>query len=42
VIEGGDSSGKEVQSKLLYKKLKNIGYQVKFFEFPTFASEVQH
>lgn len=37
VIEGGDSSGKEVQSRLLYEKLKNKEYRVKLFEFPQYS-----
>ncbi|MBQ3053527.1 MAG: deoxynucleoside kinase [Clostridia bacterium] len=38
VIEGLDSSGKETQSKLLQKKLENMGKTVKRFEFPNYES----
>lgn len=36
VIEGGDSSGKEVQSRLLAKALVKKGYSVKFMDFPKY------
>ena len=36
VIEGTDASGKETQSKLLEKKLNEIGYKCKRFEFPMY------
>lgn len=36
VIEGGDSSGKEVQSKKLVKALKGLGYKVRFLDFPRY------
>jgi len=34
VIEGGDSSGKEVQSKKLASALREKGYSVNFLDFP--------
>ena len=37
VIEGGDSSGKEVQSKKLFERLKRDGYAVKFADFPNYG-----
>ncbi|MBI2066064.1 hypothetical protein HYT60_00965 [Candidatus Woesebacteria bacterium] len=36
VIEGGDSSGKEVQSKRLIKALRSLGYKVRFLDFPRY------
>lgn len=36
VIEGGDSSGKEVQSKRLVETLKTLGYKVRFLDFPRY------
>lgn len=36
VIEGGDSSGKEVQSKKLFEKLRQLKYPVKFVDFPRY------
>ncbi len=36
VIEGTDCSGKETQTKLLYEKLKNLGYKVATMSFPAY------
>lgn len=36
VIEGGDSSGKKVQSRKLVNYLKNQGLQVAFLDFPQY------
>jgi len=36
VIEGGDSSGKEVQSKKLTEVLQNKGYPVRYLDFPRY------
>lgn len=36
VIEGSDSSGKEVQSKRLTKELTKRGYNVRFLDFPRY------
>jgi len=38
-IEGVDASGKETQSKALYKRLKEEGYNVIRISFPDYASE---
>ena len=38
VIEGTDCSGKETQSKLLYKKLEELGKKVKVFSFPMYET----
>jgi len=38
VIEGLDSSGKETQSKLLYKYMRDNGNNVKRVEFPNYSS----
>lgn len=38
VIEGTDCSGKETQSKLLCKKLKEAGYKVATMSFPAYDS----
>lgn len=37
-IEGTDCSGKETQTNLLIKKLRNEGYQVQNFSFPNYSS----
>jgi len=39
VIEGTDSSGKNTQSKLLYKRLADEGYNIKKVEYPNYASD---
>lgn len=36
VIEGNDSSGKEVQTRKLTESLKQIGYKVRFLDFPRY------
>lgn len=36
VIDGGDGSGKTVQSKMLIDYLKNNKYDVKYFDFPQY------
>lgn len=36
VIDGGDGSGKTVQSQLLLKYLKIHGYKVKYYDFPRY------
>ena len=38
-IEGTDRSGKETQSKLLAKKMENLGLKVKLFSFPNYESK---
>lgn len=38
VIEGTDSSGKETQTKRLYEKLKEEGFNVKKITFPNYES----
>lgn len=38
VIEGTDSSGKELQSNLLYERLKKEGLKVKKISFPNYSS----
>ncbi|MFK4786012.1 dTMP kinase [Fusobacterium sp. MFO224] len=38
VIEGTDSSGKETQTRELYKKLKKEGYNVRKLTFPNYES----
>ncbi|MGL4980559.1 MAG: dTMP kinase, partial [Fusobacteriaceae bacterium] len=38
VIEGTDSSGKQTQSEILYKKIKEIGVNVKKISFPNYDS----
>jgi len=37
VIEGGDSSGKEVQSKTLTGALEARGFEVRFLDFPRYS-----
>ena len=37
-IEGTDCSGKETQTNLLIKKLREEGYQVQNFSFPNYSS----
>ena len=36
VIDGGDSSGKEIQSKRLVNYLKTQGFQIAFLDFPQY------
>ena len=36
VIDGGDGSGKTVQSELLTKYLQDSGYKVKYYDFPRY------
>lgn len=36
VIEGSDSSGKEVQSGMLVRRLECLGYEVRFLDFPRY------
>ena len=38
VIEGVDFSGKETQSKLLVKKLNEMGYNAKMLSYPNYPS----
>lgn len=38
VIEGTDASGKETQSSILVKRLRNAGYNVKSLSFPNYNS----
>lgn len=38
VIEGVDCSGKETQSKLLVKKLNEMGYNAKMLSYPNYSS----
>ena len=39
VIEGVDSSGKATQSKILYDKLTEMGYNTGSIEFPNYAND---
>ncbi|OLN33705.1 dTMP kinase [Desulfosporosinus metallidurans] len=39
VIEAGDGSGKETQTKLLYERLKTENYRVEKVEFPDYKSD---
>lgn len=39
IIEGTDGSGKETQSKLLYSRLKEMGYKVKRISFPNYSNK---
>lgn len=38
VIEGTDCSGKETQSRLMIKKLEDLGYRCIMFDFPNYNS----
>ena len=38
VIEGTDCSGKETQSKLLIEKLRNEGFQIDIYSFPSYET----
>lgn len=39
VLEGADGSGKNTQYKLLYERIKAVGYDVEVFDFPQYESE---
>ena len=38
IIEGSDGSGKETQTNLLYKKLKERNFNIKKISFPNYES----
>ncbi|HPT79182.1 MAG TPA: thymidylate kinase [Candidatus Atribacteria bacterium] len=39
IIEAGDGSGKETQSKRLYQRLKDEGYNARIIRFPNYGSD---
>ncbi|GAU78023.1 thymidylate kinase [Fusibacter sp. 3D3] len=39
VVDGCDSSGKETQAKILYKRLSEEGYKVRLLSFPNYQSD---
>jgi dTMP kinase len=38
VFEGLDGSGKTTQVKILFKKLKKLGYKVVIYDFPQYSN----